>query len=165
MVRASVRGSSLAVLCFFALLACEPGGEIIAWLNQAGHPDHGAKVLASCVGNMRIAMQTKRHTPTEQGQASYQAWRDELAADPEYLAVYAEEAAKKELWLQLAEARHAAGLTQAEMANRLGVNESRVARIEKRGYDACTLATLRRYVDALGVGYELSVPLRPRITH
>ena len=74
-----------------------------------------------------------------------------------------EEAAKKELWLQLVEARQAAGLTQADMAMRLGVTQSQVARIEKRGYDAYTLTTLRRYVDALGGAFELEVQIRPRV--
>jgi len=74
--------------------------------------------------------------------------------------VYEEEAAKKELWLQLVEARQAAGLTQAEVAKRLEVSPAQVARIEKRGYDAYTLTTLRRYVEALGEGFSLEVRVR-----
>lgn len=76
-------------------------------------------------------------------------------------AVYEEAAAKKELWLQLAEARRSAGLTQAELAKRLGVHQSQVARIERRGYDAYTLSSLRRYVHALGTGYRLEVQVQP----
>ena len=74
-----------------------------------------------------------------------------------------EEAAKKELWLQLVEARQKVGLTQAEMAQRLGVSQAQVARIEKRGYDAYTLNTLRRYVAALGGGFVLEVRVSPAI--
>lgn len=91
------------------------------------------------------------------GEAAYLQWKAELAADPEYPAVYAEEAAKSELWLQLVEARHAAGLTQKQMAERLGVSQAQVARIEQEGYDAYTLNTLRRYVAALGEGFGLEV--------
>jgi transcriptional regulator with XRE-family HTH domain len=72
-------------------------------------------------------------------------------------AIYKEEAAKKELWLQLVEARQAAGLTQAELARRLGISQAQVARIEKCGYDAYTLTTLRRYVQALGRTLEVVV--------
>jgi DNA-binding XRE family transcriptional regulator len=93
------------------------------------------------------------------GEESYQLWRDELWANPEYRQVYEEEAAKSELWLQLVEARQAAGLTQKQMAERLGVSQAQVARIEKRGYDAYTLNTLRRYVTALGEGYSLEVKI------
>jgi len=88
---------------------------------------------------------------------NYLEWRDEFLADPARRAIYEEEAAKSELWLQLVEARQQAGLTQQQMAERLGVSQSQVARIEKRGYDAYTLNTLRRYVQALGEGYSLEV--------
>jgi predicted transcriptional regulator len=46
------------------------------------------------------------------------------------------------------------------MAERLGVSQAQVARIEKQGYDAYTLTTLRRYVKALGEGYSLEVRIR-----
>ncbi len=100
--------------------------------------------------------------PTSQGQASYQEWRDELREDPEYQAIYAEEAAKSELWLQLVEARQAAGLTQQEVAERMGVSQAQIARIEKSGYNAYTLRTLRRYLEALGDQFMLEVSVKPR---
>jgi predicted XRE-type DNA-binding protein len=97
---------------------------------------------------------------TKQGEASYREWRDELRADSKYQKIYAEEAAKSELWLQLAEARQASGLTQQQVAERMGVTQSQVARIEKRGYDAYTLRTLRRYIEALGDEFGLQVTVR-----
>ncbi|HEX5417127.1 MAG TPA: helix-turn-helix domain-containing protein [Chloroflexota bacterium] len=96
------------------------------------------------------------------GQVAYQRWRDKLLSTEEGRQVYEEEAAKSELWLQLVEARIAAGLTQAELAKRLGVSQAQVARIEKRGYDAYTLNTLRRYVKALGEGFDLEVNVKQR---
>src|SRR5437763_11793808 len=98
--------------------------------------------------------------PTKQGEASYRQWKEELLANPGYRAIYEEEAAKSDLWLQLVEARQAAGLTQAQLAKRLGVSQAQVARIEKRGYDAYTLNSLRRYVQALGEGFSLQVTVR-----
>jgi ribosome-binding protein aMBF1 (putative translation factor) len=98
--------------------------------------------------------------PLEEGKRRYQRWRDRLLADPERRAIYEEEAAKKELWLQLVEARQASGLTQAQLAERLGVSQAQVARMEKRGYDAYTLNSLRRYVQALGAGFSLEVAVR-----
>jgi len=100
--------------------------------------------------------QTTRNYIAE-GQRAYEEWRDNFLADPENRRIYEEEAAKKDLWLQLVEARQAAGLTQAEVAKRLGVTQSQVARIEKRGYDAYTLTTLRNYVKALGESFALEV--------
>jgi len=40
------------------------------------------------------------------------------------------------------------------------VSQAQVARIEKRGYDAYTLNTLRRYVQALGEEFSLEVSVR-----
>lgn len=93
------------------------------------------------------------------GEESYQRWHEGLMQDPEFLAVYEEEAAKSALWLQLVEARLAAGLTQKEMARRLGVSQAQVARIEKEDYDSYTLTTLRKYVAALGEGFSLEVKI------
>lgn len=47
-----------------------------------------------------------------------------------------------------------------QVAERLGVSQARVARIEKRGYDAYTLNTLPRYVQALGQGFTLPVTVQ-----
>src|SRR5215208_1292306 len=91
------------------------------------------------------------------GRRLYEEERARRMADPEYCALYKEEGARKELWLQLVEARQTAGLSQRELAKRLGVSQAQVARIEKRGYDAYTLTSLRRYVEALGEGFSLEV--------
>jgi DNA-binding XRE family transcriptional regulator len=90
---------------------------------------------------------------------NYIEWRDQFLADPKRRAIYEEEAAKSELWLQLAEARRAVGLTQKQMAERLGVSQAQISRIEQEGYDAYTLTTLHRYVKALGEGYSLEVKI------
>ena len=109
---------------------------------------------------------TIEHEPTAgpiaAGEASYERWRQEQLADPTFARVYEEEAAKSELWLQLVEAREAAGLTQAEVAKRLGVSQAQVARLEKSGYDSYTLNSLRRYVQALGDDFELVTTIRHR---
>ena len=97
---------------------------------------------------------------SRESETGYERWRKRLWSDPEFGAIYEEEAAKSELWLQLVEARQTAGLTQADLAERLGVSQAQVARIEKKGYDAYTLNTLRRYVSALGSGYTLEVKIR-----
>ena len=96
----------------------------------------------------------------DEGADQYERWRQELLATPEDRQIFEEESAKLDLWLQLAEARQCAGLTQSELAERLGVSQAQVARLERRGYDAYTLNSLRRYVAALGDGYALEVNIR-----
>lgn len=92
-----------------------------------------------------------------EGQKRYDEYWARQMADPEFRRIYEEEAKTKELWLQLVEARQAAGLTQEEVARRMGVSQAQVARIERQGYDAYTLRTLRRYVEALGTEFALTV--------
>jgi DNA-binding XRE family transcriptional regulator len=94
------------------------------------------------------------------GEASYLDWKEKFLSDPQRRAIYEEEAAKSELWLQLVEARQSANLTQEQMAGRIGVSQAQISRIEKEGYDAYTLNTLRRYVKALGEGFTLSVTIK-----
>ena len=59
---------------------------------------------------------------------------------------------------ELAGARRAAGLSQTEVAARMGTSQSVVARLETGEIDA-RLSTLQRY--AAAVGRELELGLRP----
>ena len=53
-------------------------------------------------------------------------------------------------------ARAAAGMSQAEIADRMGTTQSAVARLESgRGKHSPSLATLRRYARALGYRVDL----------
>jgi len=61
---------------------------------------------------------------------------------------------------RVVEARQKAGLTQVELASRLGISQVQVARMEKRGYDAYTLNSLCRFVKALGDGFSLDIAVR-----
>jgi predicted XRE-type DNA-binding protein len=56
---------------------------------------------------------------------------------------------------RLAEIRQAAGLNQSDLANRLGVSQSRVSRLERGEIDRAEVATVRAYVAALGGEVEL----------
>ena len=103
-----------------------------------------------------MVAERKRDLITE-GERDYEEWRAALTDTPDKRARYDEIAAKSDLWLQLVEARQEAGLSQRELAQRLGVSQAQVARLEKRGYDAYSLNSLRRYVEALGEGFSLEV--------
>jgi len=105
-------------------------------------------------------MNTLPEKMTSEGQKRYNEYWAKQMANPEFVEIYEEEAKKKALWLQLVEARQAAGLTQKEVAERMGVSQAQVARIEKRGYEAYTLRTLRRYLEALGGQFVLDVAVQ-----
>jgi len=57
---------------------------------------------------------------------------------------------------EVLKARVAAGLTQAEVAKRIGTTQSAIARLESaEPKHSPTLATLRRYADALGYSVQI----------
>jgi transcriptional regulator with XRE-family HTH domain len=60
-------------------------------------------------------------------------------------------------------ARTTAGITQAEVAERIGTTQSAVARLESgRGKHSPSLATLQRYAHALGYRLELRLINEPK---
>jgi len=61
---------------------------------------------------------------------------------------------------QLLKARTRAGLTQDDVAERMGTTKSAVSRLEGSGKHTPSLATLRKYAHA--VGCELQVKLVPQ---
>lgn len=57
---------------------------------------------------------------------------------------------------KLAEIRDAYGLNQTTLAERLGISQSRVSRLERGDLERAELATLRAYIRALGGELELT---------
>ena len=79
-------------------------------------------------------------------------------ARPDVRRVYDGLAQEFELLDEILQARAAAGLTQAEVAARIGTTQSAVARLESEiGKHSPSIATLQRYASALG--YKLQVRL------
>ncbi len=59
----------------------------------------------------------------------------------------------------LVRARIAAGLSQRDLAGRLGMKEQQIQRYESDGYAGASLSRLREVMDALGVEFEADVQL------
>jgi len=66
--------------------------------------------------------------------------------------------------LLVRDARHAAGLTQAELAARLGVSQSAIAKLERDGCNP-TVETLDRTLRAAGFRLQLIAPAWTTATH
>lgn len=91
---------------------------------------------------------------------SHTELREKLLSNPEILAAYKSMAPEFLLLRQMLKAREQAGLSQAEIAQRMGTKAPAVARLESslgNGNHSPSVATLRRYAHA--VGYELEVNL------
>lgn len=82
------------------------------------------------------------------------------AARKGFAEAYDALALEYEVASQMLKARARAGLTQDAVAERMGTTKSAVSRLESAGKHAPSLATLKRYAQA--VGCELQVKLVPR---
>ena len=76
--------------------------------------------------------------------------------DAAFAEGYAEGYANFRLGVLLRQAREAAGLTQEEIAERLGTPKSTVSKIENHAEDV-RLTLLRRYAEALGKNLYISL--------
>ena len=76
----------------------------------------------------------------------------------EFDATYAATKLALEVGEQVRDAREAAGLTQRELASRMGPSQAAIARLEAGGVGA-TLTTLQKVATALNL--EVAVLLRP----
>ncbi len=87
--------------------------------------------------------------------------------DPEFAQAYAEELQRLRIAEQLANARQARGLTQAELARRMRTSQPAVARMERGNYDGYTLRALARAAGALGHRLKVElIPVSPsRVSH
>ncbi len=74
---------------------------------------------------------------------------DEWMKDPVFRAEYERIGPAMDMAFALAEARHEAGLTQAEVARRMGTSQAAVARMEK-GVVKPSWGSIERYASACG---------------
>lgn len=86
--------------------------------------------------------------------------KEQALADPETRALYDELEPEFALLSQMLRARRSAGLTQAEVAERMGTKAPAVTRLESSlgsGKHSPSIATLQKYAQA--VGYKLRIEL------
>ena len=86
--------------------------------------------------------------------------RGELRQDRDLNAAFQRELAKLQLAHQIAAARKRAGLSQAQLAERIGTKQTGVARMERAGTTGFTTTTLAKI--AAATGSTLTVQLAER---
>jgi transcriptional regulator with XRE-family HTH domain len=92
----------------------------------------------------------------------------EWMQDPEFKHEYDALEAEFALFDKLLKARKEAGLTQAEVAKRMGTKTSAVARLEAGGGNmkhSPSVATLRKYAEAVGCQLEIRLVRDESITY
>ena len=88
-----------------------------------------------------------------------EALKSELMKDPEFKAEYGALAPEYEIIQAIIDARHASGLTQKELAERTGIAQGDISKLEK-GNANPSLKTLKRLAD--GMGMTLKIAFEPQ---
>jgi len=91
---------------------------------------------------------------------SHKAFLEKAARRKGFTEAYDALALEYQLADQMLKARARAGLTQDAVAERMGTTKSAISRLESAGKHAPSLATLKRYAQA--VNCELQVKLVPQ---
>ncbi len=73
----------------------------------------------------------------------------EKMADPEFRKAWHDLDTEFELLESMIRAREKAGLTQTELAKKLGTKQPALSRLERGGFKKATVETLRKIADAL----------------
>lgn len=81
-----------------------------------------------------------------------------VADDPDMKALIAEARANREVADMIRSIRNAAGLTQGQLAKRIGTSQSTIARLEDADYCGHTLSMLVRICASVGRDLELRCP-------
>ena len=87
---------------------------------------------------------------------SWQAFKKELLRDPEVKKAYDELGPEFELIAAIIEQRIKAGMTQAQLAKKLGTKQSAISRLESGTYNP-SLEFLRKLAKALGAELRISI--------
>ncbi len=88
-------------------------------------------------------------------------WLDKKLADPKFRKGFEEETQRLAIGEQLSRLRQEAGLTQAQVAKRIGTTASAISRYENAEYDRYELRTLQKIVHACGGRLDITMEPSP----
>jgi ribosome-binding protein aMBF1 (putative translation factor) len=97
-------------------------------------------------------MKKTTHSRSDTLQALYERY---VGDDPERVAAYERAVADADVATQIYQLRTQAGLSQRELAARIGTTASVICRLEDADYDGHSLAMLRRIAAAVGKRVEV----------
>lgn len=88
---------------------------------------------------------------------NFDSYLEKNLENPAFAARFSEAGAAWEVALQIVQLREAAGLSQKELADRIGSTQQQISRLESASYDGHSLRMLRRVADALGARVKVEL--------
>ncbi len=95
---------------------------------------------------------------------NFDIYLEEQMKDPNFARRYQKAGEAWEVALQLAVLRKKAGLSQKELAQRVGTSQQQISRLESTSYEGHSLSMLRRVAEVLGatVHIDIQLPKQPK---
>jgi transcriptional regulator with XRE-family HTH domain len=87
---------------------------------------------------------------------NFDSYLDNQLRDPGFAARFARAGEAWDIALQIASAREKAGLSQRELAERVGTTQQQISRLESPNYEGHSLSMLRRVAQALDARVRFS---------
>jgi transcriptional regulator with XRE-family HTH domain len=97
---------------------------------------------------------------------NFDRYLEKQLKDPDFARRYQKAGEAWDVALQLAALRKKAGLSQKELAQRVGTSQQQISRLESTSYEGHSLSMLRRVAEVLGakVHIDIQLPERPKQT-
>jgi transcriptional regulator with XRE-family HTH domain len=95
---------------------------------------------------------------------NFDRYLDEQLSDPAFAARFQEAGEVWDVAMQIAALLKESGLSQKELARRVGTSQQQISRLESPGYEGHSLSMLRRVAQVMGasVGVQIQRGKRPR---
>jgi transcriptional regulator with XRE-family HTH domain len=94
---------------------------------------------------------------------NFDQYLEEQLRDPEFTERFKKAGEAWDVALKLASLRKASGLSQKELAKRVGTSQQQISRLESPSYEGHSLSMLRRVADVLGANIHVEIqPKKPR---
>ena len=94
---------------------------------------------------------------------NFDAYLEEQLKDRDFAERFRQAGEAWDVALQIAALRQEAGLSQEELAKRLGTSQQQISRLESPSYEGHSLSMLRRVAEALNAQVRVILePARPR---
>jgi transcriptional regulator with XRE-family HTH domain len=91
------------------------------------------------------------------GKTNFDRYLDDQLRDPAFAERFKEAGEDWDVAIQIAALRKESGLSQKELAKRLGTSQQQISRLESPGYEGHSLSMLRRVARVLGASVQVQI--------
>jgi transcriptional regulator with XRE-family HTH domain len=91
------------------------------------------------------------------GKTNFDRYLDDNLKDPAFAARFKEAGEAWDVAMQLAALRKESGLSQGELARRVGTSQQQISRLESPSYEGYSLSMIRRVAQVLGASVRVQI--------